>query len=61
MRKPSVQGLSIEVTGGGGWAWDALTPPLEHTLDHDESRKNDVFAIIFIAISIMIKMLAIYL
>ena len=55
-----MQGQSIEVTGGGGWAWDALTPPLEHTLDHDDSRKSDVFAIIFIVIYIMIKMLAIY-
>lgn len=38
-----------------------LTPPIEVILNHDDSRKIDVFAIIFIVISIMIKMLAIYL
>ena len=36
-------------------------PPIEVILNHDDSRKNDVFAIILIVISIMIKLLGIYL
>ena len=35
-------------------------PPIEVILNHDDSRKNDVFATILIAISIMINQRSIY-